>query len=82
MLEDDDSDDEDEEWTEVCHFLSQTQKSTNNATIPKSNLDMDSIKKRKSSVELNDDVNKKSKIADDYESSVIFSPNGTVYRYA
>ena len=82
MLEDNNTDDEDEEWTEMCHFLSQTQKATNNTTITSPKPTLDSVKKRKSSVDLNEDVNKKSKIAEDYyESSGLFSPNGTVYRY-
>ena len=86
LLEDNtDSSDEDEEWTEMCQFLSQTQKAANNTTTstitPKHNLNS-SVKKRKSSVGLNEDVNKKSKIAEDYESSGLFSPNATIYRYA
>ena len=79
LLEDNtDSSEEDEEWTEMCQFLSQTQKAANNT--PKHNLNS-SVKKRKSSVGLYEDANKKSKIAEDYESSGLFSPNATIYRY-
>ena len=79
----DDEKEEDKEWTEMCQFLSQSQKSptsNSNKSLSESSEESTLFKsiKRKSSIELNEELNKRSKI-DEFEEEFTPGPDATVY---
>ena len=80
----DDEEEEDKEWTEMCQFLSQSQKSpTSNSNKSSESPEEESTLfksiKRKSSIELNEELNKRSKI-DEFEEEFTPGPDATVYK--